>query len=103
MGATNPQESDPGSVRGQYAVSVGYVFINQLSFSLCLHHRHSISYDELTDSRNLIHASDSFDAATKEIGLWFNDSELSEYEPAAWVCLFLSKWTQLISGMDHGR
>jgi nucleoside-diphosphate kinase len=35
----------------------------------------------------LIHASDSFDAATKEIGLWFNDSELSEYEPAAWVCL----------------
>jgi hypothetical protein len=24
VGATNPLESDPGSVRGQYAVSVGY-------------------------------------------------------------------------------
>ncbi|RSH83419.1 uncharacterized protein EHS24_007103 [Apiotrichum porosum] len=52
VGATNPQESDPGSIRGQYAVSVG---------------------------RNLIHASDSFDAATKEIGLWFTESELPEY------------------------
>ncbi|RSH92111.1 hypothetical protein EHS25_008524 [Saitozyma podzolica] len=57
VGATNPLESDPGSVRGQYAVSVG---------------------------RNLIHASDSFDAATKEIGLWFDSAELAEYEPTAW-------------------
>lgn len=57
MGATNPLDADPGSVRGQYAVSVG---------------------------RNLIHASDSFDSATKEIGLWFKESELSNYETAAW-------------------
>ncbi|KAL7419014.1 nucleoside diphosphate kinase Ndk1 [Cryptotrichosporon argae] len=57
VGATNPLESDPGSVRGQYAVSVG---------------------------RNLIHASDSFEAATKEIGLWFAEAELSDYEPIAW-------------------
>lgn len=47
-----PPSADPGSVRGQYAVSVG---------------------------RNLIHASDSFDAATKEIGLWFTEKELPEY------------------------
>ncbi|GMK55382.1 hypothetical protein CspeluHIS016_0204380 [Cutaneotrichosporon spelunceum] len=57
VGATNPLDADPGSVRGQYAVSVG---------------------------RNLIHASDSFDSATKEIGLWFKENELSQYEPAAW-------------------
>ncbi|WVQ98000.1 hypothetical protein IAU59_005120 [Kwoniella sp. CBS 9459] len=57
VGATNPQEADPGSVRGQYAVSVG---------------------------RNLIHASDAFDSATKEIGLWFAEEELSDYEPIAW-------------------
>lgn len=57
VGATNPLESDPGSVRGQYAVSVG---------------------------RNLIHASDSFESATKEVGLWFSESELSDYEPANW-------------------
>lgn len=57
MGATNPLDADPGSVRGQYAVSVG---------------------------RNLIHASDSFESATKEIGLWFKQNELSDYETAAW-------------------
>lgn len=58
VGATNPLEADAGSVRGQYAVSVG---------------------------RNLIHASDAFESATKEIGLWFAPEELSEYEPIAWV------------------
>ncbi|WFD30358.1 nucleoside-diphosphate kinase [Malassezia sp. CBS 17886] len=57
VGATNPLDADPGSIRGQFAVSVG---------------------------RNIIHASDGFDSATKEIGLWFNNSELAEYEPAAW-------------------
>ncbi|KAE8539110.1 hypothetical protein D1P53_005481 [Cryptococcus gattii VGV] len=57
VGATNPLEADAGSVRGQYAVSVG---------------------------RNLIHASDAFESATKEIGLWFAPEELSEYEPIAW-------------------
>lgn len=58
VGATNPLDADAGSVRGQYAVSVG---------------------------RNLIHASDAFESATKEIGLWFAPEELSEYEPIAWV------------------
>lgn len=57
VGATNPLEADPGSVRGQYAVSVG---------------------------RNIIHASDGHDSATDEIGLWFNEGELAEYEPVAW-------------------
>ncbi|UOH84051.1 hypothetical protein LQV05_000844 [Cryptococcus neoformans] len=57
VGATNPLDADAGSVRGQYAVSVG---------------------------RNLIHASDAFESATKEIGLWFAPEELSEYEPVAW-------------------
>lgn len=57
VGATNPLEADPGSIRGHYAVSVG---------------------------RNIIHASDAFDSATKEIGLWFNEKELAAYEPAAW-------------------
>ncbi|TIB91063.1 SPOC domain-like protein [Wallemia mellicola] len=46
VGATNPLQSDPGSIRGTYAVSVG---------------------------RNIIHASDSFESATKEIGLHFPD------------------------------
>jgi hypothetical protein len=39
--------------------------------------------------RNLIHASDSHEAATKEIGLWFAEAELSEYEPTAWVSVVI--------------
>lgn len=69
VGATNPLDADAGSVRGQYAVSVG---------------------------RNLIHASDAFESATKEIGLWFAPEELSEYEPIAWVRGFfpsLASWS----------
>lgn len=86
VGATNPLDADAGSVRGQYAVSVG---------------------------RNLIHASDAFESATKEIGLWFAPEELSEYEPIAWVRGFfpiackLELWEMLIlilcfSALGHG-
>jgi hypothetical protein len=32
------------------------------------------------NSRNLIHASDSFDSASKEIELWFAQAELAEYK-----------------------
>lgn len=85
VGATNPLDADAGSVRGQYAVSVG---------------------------RNLIHASDAFESATKEIGLWFAPEELSEYEPIAWVRGFSHRlqvgvWEMLIlilcfSALGHG-
>lgn len=61
VGATNPLAADPGSVRGKYAVSVG---------------------------RNLIHASDSFESATKEIGLWFKENELADYETANFNWVF---------------
>ncbi|EST05254.1 Nucleoside diphosphate kinase [Kalmanozyma brasiliensis GHG001] len=58
VGATNPLEANPGSIRGDFCVSVG---------------------------RNIIHASDSHESATKEIGLWFHEKELAtEYRPIAW-------------------
>lgn len=58
VGATNPQDAAPGSIRGDFCVSVG---------------------------RNIIHASDSHESATKEIGLWFHEKELAtEYKPIAW-------------------
>jgi nucleoside-diphosphate kinase len=56
IGATNPLESAPGTIRGQYCISVG---------------------------RNIIHGSDSFESAEKEIGLWFGKAgELIEWTPA---------------------
>jgi nucleoside-diphosphate kinase len=53
MGATNPLEAAPGSIRHDYALSIG---------------------------RNLTHASDSHETAEKEIALWFDPVELMEWE-----------------------
>jgi len=44
IGATNPQASEPGTIRGDYCIEVG---------------------------RNVIHGSDSVENAQKEIALWF--------------------------------
>jgi nucleoside-diphosphate kinase len=52
VGATNPQEADLGTIRGDYAIDTG---------------------------RNIIHASDSPDSASREISLFFEDSEICEY------------------------
>ena len=52
VGATNPQKADLGTIRGDYAIDTG---------------------------RNIIHASDSSDSAAREISLFFEDSEICEY------------------------
>jgi nucleoside-diphosphate kinase len=44
IGATNPVEAAPGSIRGDYALEVTY---------------------------NLVHGSDSDESAEREIGIWF--------------------------------
>ena len=44
MGVTNPVESTPGSIRGDYALEIG---------------------------QNLVHGSDSPESATREIGIFF--------------------------------
>ncbi|KAI8072496.1 nucleoside diphosphate kinase, partial [Gongronella butleri] len=61
IGATNPLEAAPGTIRADYTLSVG---------------------------RNAIHGSDSFESAEKEIGLWFGKAgELVDWERAGseWV------------------
>ena len=49
IGATNPAEADPGTIRGDLATAM---------------------------PNNLIHGSDSPDSAEREIALWFADDEL---------------------------
>ena len=60
MGSTNPQDANPGTIRGDLAVNIG---------------------------RNLIHGSDSVESAIRELAIFFNDEELYEYEREAdnWV------------------
>ncbi|HUL45051.1 MAG TPA: nucleoside-diphosphate kinase [Bacteroidota bacterium] len=52
IGATNPQEAMPGTIRGDFGIDIG---------------------------RNVIHASDSVVSAEREIGIHFKPSELSSY------------------------
>lgn len=53
MGATNPTEAAPGSVRHDFGLTIG---------------------------RNLTHASDAPHTAEKEIALWFSQEELVNWE-----------------------
>ncbi len=54
IGATNPLSAEPGTIRGDYGISVG---------------------------RNLIHGSDAIETAKTEISLWFKEEELVSWEP----------------------
>ncbi|MFY4775977.1 nucleoside-diphosphate kinase [Metabacillus sp. RGM 3146] len=59
MGKTNPKEALPGTIRGDFGIIVG---------------------------KNIIHGSDSSESAEREIGLFFKQEELNEYEQN------ISKW-----------
>ena len=50
LGATRPDDSAPGTIRGDFAIDVG---------------------------RNIIHGSDAVESAEKEIALWFDEKELN--------------------------
>lgn len=60
LGETNPADSKPGTIRGDFCIEVG---------------------------RNIIHGSDSVDSANKEISLWFKPEELVSYKSCAqdWI------------------
>ena len=60
MGTTNAAEAIPGTIRGDYALEIGF---------------------------NIIHGSDSPENATKEINLFFKPEELVHYSIAAesWI------------------
>ncbi len=52
VGATNPLDATPGTIRGDYCVDTG---------------------------RNIIHASDAVESAEKEIALWFTPAEINTW------------------------
>ena len=53
MGATNPVNATPGTIRADYGLEIG---------------------------RNLVHGSDGPDTAATEIALWFDESEILSYK-----------------------
>ncbi|XP_017713831.1 PREDICTED: nucleoside diphosphate kinase 3 isoform X3 [Rhinopithecus bieti] len=56
IGATNPADAPPGTIRGDFCIEVG---------------------------KNLIHGSDSVESARREIALWFRADELLCWEDSA--------------------
>lgn len=60
VGATDPLKAAPGTIRGDYALSIG---------------------------RNLIHRSDKEETAQREIAIYFDESEICDYdrESETWV------------------
>ncbi|KAF6734474.1 Nucleoside diphosphate kinase 3 [Oryzias melastigma] len=60
LGETNPAESLPGTIRGDYCVEVG---------------------------KNVIHGSDSVESAQREISLWFGPNELHRWRSSSsqWI------------------
>jgi nucleoside-diphosphate kinase len=61
VGATNPREAAPGSIRGDLAIGVG---------------------------RNLIHASDSKESGEREVNNFFTPEELFEYDKSEYVHIY---------------
>ena len=61
IGATNPLTSEPGTIRGDFGISIG---------------------------RNIIHGSDAVETANREIALWFPEAEsLTSWESSmtSWI------------------
>jgi nucleoside-diphosphate kinase len=60
IGATNPLNSEPGTIRGDFGANIG---------------------------RNLIHGSDAIETAQTEIALWFKEEELVNWTPTmtSWI------------------
>lgn len=58
VGATSGQKADPGTIRGDFAVS---------------------------DSNNLVHASDSAESAARELKIFFEDAELCTASERLWI------------------
>ena len=63
IGATEPRQAAPGTIRGDYAMTESYALADTKSRVL----------------RNLAHASDSQETAKREITLWFTKEELHSY------------------------
>ncbi|MCY3410392.1 MAG: nucleoside-diphosphate kinase [Candidatus Heimdallarchaeota archaeon] len=61
VGATNPTEASPGTIRGDYGMDIG---------------------------RNMVHASDSVENAELELAIYFKDEEYCSWKPVTHMWLY---------------
>lgn len=61
VGATNPRQAAPGSIRGDFSIGTG---------------------------RNLIHASDSKASGEREVSIFFDENELFDYDKSEYTHVY---------------
>lgn len=76
LGSTSPADGDVGTIRADFSLD---------SFAL--------ADEQGRVTRSMLHASDSVEHAEREIGLWFNATEISEYETAAEKIFYDAGWS----------
>lgn len=67
VGATEPRQAAPGTIRGDFSIE-SYQMADNLKRT----------------TRNLVHASESREEAEREINVWFNDNEIYNYNKKIW-------------------
>jgi nucleoside-diphosphate kinase len=77
LGSTSPADGDVGTIRADFSLD---------SFAL--------ADEQGRVTRSMIHASDSVENAEREIGIWFNATEISEYETAAEKIFYDVSWSE---------
>ncbi|XP_016430783.1 nucleoside diphosphate kinase B isoform X1 [Sinocyclocheilus rhinocerous] len=113
LGETNPADSKPGTIRGDFCIEVGRLVLYRsvhdkvipgitVAFQILLHFipgagltltnqtsgtGQNATLTNQEKRRNIIHGSDSVDSANKEISLWFKPEELVAYKSCAqdWI------------------
>lgn len=85
LGETNPADSLPGTIRGDFCVEVSRLVCVCACFTGWMDDWMDVKLFFLC--RNVIHGSDSVDSAQREISLWFEDHELFCYEECSqhWI------------------
>jgi len=76
IGSTSPADGDVGTIRADFSLD-------------CF----ALADEQGRVIRSLLHASDSEENAQREIGLWFNATEISEYETAAEKIFYDVGWS----------
>jgi nucleoside-diphosphate kinase len=83
-GATNPLAADIGTITADYTIDSYF-----------------LSDPDERAIRNLVHASGSPEEASREISLWFKDSEIHDYELAIEKILYSKEWESLRSDLTE--
>lgn len=75
VGATNPLDAVPGTIRGDYTVD-----------------SYQLADDADRVVRTIVHASGSVDEANTEIGIWFQPEEILDYDLVTAEIIYGSDW-----------